>query len=585
MKEATPIRRLFTISRPYLKYFAGGILAAGIVSLLDLSLALALKKFIELGSANLAQATKLLRELCVMIVGIYAGKWFFSYQQTVLLSAGIYKLTTDLRGRLYNHLHVLSISFFDRQRTGQIMSRMTNDVGVVQSSGSVLTDLVTGPVLGLGGLVGMLYLNWRLTIAAVLVVPVMAVAIARIGGKMRSLSSVLQTRLADLTEMMEETIAGMRIIKSFAAEDYEMRRFSDCNREGYYAAMRGVKRSAALQPTVELIGAFGTIGILLYGGWFVARDQMTMDALGAFVFLMVKVATSARMIGRINIQYQTVSAAAERIFEILDDRPDVAEPQDARPPGDIRGQITFESVSFSYSGETDVIRDLSFEIAPGEIVALVGPSGAGKSTIASLIPRFYDPNSGAVRIDGQDVRGLLLTPLRRQIAIVPQETMLFAASIRENIAYGRRDATTAEIEEAARAAHAHDFIVKTENGYDTVLGDRGTRISQGQRQRIAIARAILADPAILILDEATSSLDAESERLVQEALERLMSSRTTLIIAHRLATITKADRIFVLERGRMVECGAFDELMRGNTLFRKLYEVQHRLAEASAHEN
>ena len=574
--------RLHSVVRPHLKYFIGGIVAAGIVSLFDLSLAIALGKFIDLGNASRDAAPRLLQDLAVMIFTIYAGKWFFGYQQQVLLQAGIFRVTTDLRARLYNHLHILSISFFDRQRTGQIMSRMTNDVGVIQASGTMFTDVITGPVLAIGGLSGMFYLNWRLTLAAILVVPVMAYAIARIAGKMKSLTSLLQMRLADLTDLMEETISGMRIIKSFAAEDYEMERFARSNHAGYQAAMRGVKRSSLLGPTVELIGAFGTIGILLYGGWFVANGEMTMKALGSFIFLMVRVASSARMIGRINVQYQTVSAGAERIFEILDKCPDVAEPANAIDPGKVAGQITFDNVCFGYSEENRVLKDLSFDIKPGEIVALVGPSGAGKSTIASLIPRFYDPNEGHVLIDGKNVTELKLTPLRRQIAIVPQETMLFAASIRENIAYGRRSATEAEIKAAAEAANAHDFILKTPEGYDTVLGDRGTRVSQGQRQRIAIARAILADPAILILDEATSSLDAESERLVQEALEKLMQNRTTLIIAHRLVTITKAHRIIVLERGKMVESGPFEQLMSGNTLFRKLYDIQHRLAESKA---
>lgn len=580
----SPARRMLIIARPHLKYFFGGLVAAGIASLFDLSVGMALGKFIELGNSSPDAARNLLVKLCWFVLFIYAGKWFFSYQQAVLLSAGIFKLTMDIRARLYNHLHALSISFFDRQRTGQIMSRMTNDVNVIQASSPLFIEIISGPVKGLGGLALMLEVSPKLTLASVLVVPVMAFLIARIAGKMRSLTSILQMRLADLTSLMEETISGMRIIKSFATEEYEMGRFAAQNKDGYRAAISGAKRTALLSPTVELVGAFGTIIILLYGGWLVSQGELQWASLGKFIFYMTQVAAAARMVGRINVNYQAMVAAGERIFEILDDRPDIVELPDAQVPGKLTGSITFEDVTFSYTGGAVALSEVSLSIKPGEVVALVGPSGAGKSTIASLIPRFYDPVKGRVLIDDRDVRTFQLAPLRRQIAIVPQETMLFAASIGENIAYGRRDAKQQEIEEAARAANAHDFILKTRNGYDTLLGDRGTRISQGQRQRIAIARAILADPTILILDEATSSLDAESERLVQEALEKLMQGRTTLIIAHRLVTITKADRIIVLERGRIVEDDRFEALMQGDTLFRKLYEVQHRVAEVGTRE-
>jgi len=578
----SPTRRLLQIARPHLKYFLGGLLAAGIVSLFDLSLAYVLKRFMEIGSVQPGRARGILVELCWLVLVIYGGKWFFSYQQSVLLSAGIYRLSTDLRGRLYNHLHTLSLSFFDRQRTGQLLSRMTNDVSVIQTSSPLFIEIIAGPIKGIGGLVGMLYLSWKLTLAAIMVVPVMAYVIGRIGGKMRKLSALLQMRLADITELMEETISGMRIIKSFAAEDYEMERFAQRNQEGYRAAMRGARRSAALSPTIELVGALGTILILLYGGWLVSQGHMKWASLGSFIYLMTVVAASARMVGRINVNYQTMMAAGERIFEILDDRPEVAEPPDATDPGRLQGRVTFQDVSFRYATGTQALSGINFDIVPGEVVALVGPSGAGKSTIANLVPRFYDPCGGRVLIDGRDVRTLKLSPLRQQIAIVPQETILFAATIRENIAYGRRDASMEEVEAAARAANAHDFIVASPEGYETVLGERGARLSQGQRQRIAIARAILADPRILILDEATSSLDAESERLVQDALELLMEGRTTLIIAHRLVTITKADRILVLRGGELAEEGTFDHLMGGDTLFHKLYEVQHRLAEAGA---
>lgn len=569
-------RRLLKFAAPHSKYFVGGLACAGVVALFDLSLAQALKMFTEMITGR----PELINQLALFVLAVYLGKWSFSYGQSVLLSAAVFRLSRDLRGHLYNHLHALSVSFFDRQRTGQIMSRLTNDVNLVQSSAPLFVEMITAPVRGIGGIIAMFVLNWRLTLAALVIVPVMAVVIGRIAGKMRTLTSLLQMRLGDITETMEETISGMRIIKSFATEDYEMQRFGVRNQESYNAAMRGARRSALLNPTIELVGAFGTITILIYGGYLVTQGQFALESLPPFVLLMTIVAGSARTIGRINVNWQSMMAAGDRIFEILDDEPDVAEPADARDPRRLDGRVQFEDVWFQYQGGSEALADVNLDVRPGEIVALVGPSGAGKSTLASLIPRFYDPTRGRILVDGEDVRELKLAPLRRQIAIVPQETMLFATTIRENIAYGRRDASQEEIEAAARAANAHAFILEQPDGYETVLGERGARLSQGQRQRLAIARAILADPRILILDEATSSLDAESERLVQDALEKLMQGRTTFIIAHRLVTITKAHRIAVLERGRLVETGAFQELMSGDTLFRRLYEVQHRLTEA-----
>jgi subfamily B ATP-binding cassette protein MsbA len=386
--------------------------------------------------------------------------------------------------------------------------------------------------------------------------------------------------MADVTAVMEESLSGARVVKAFTAERREIERFDRENREAMAVSMQGVRRGARLRPTIDLIGALGIALTLWFGGREVALDRLEFGALVKFLFLVSQLANSVGALGGLRLAWEEMMGAADRIFtDVLDVVPDVRDAPHAKPLPPVEGSVEFRNVSFAYERGTPTLADISFSVEPGRVVALVGPSGAGKSTLADLVPRFYDPTAGAVFIDGRDIKTVTIESLRRQIGIVPQETVLFSGTIRDNIAYGREGASQAEIEAAARAAHADSFIEGFPLKYDTVIGERGATLSGGERQRIAIARALLADPRILILDEATSSLDAASEALVQEALETLMRGRTTLVIAHRLSTIVGADKIIVVRQGRIAEMGTHAELIRRGGVYSALYETQRRAAE------
>jgi ATP-binding cassette, subfamily B, bacterial MsbA len=573
------------------KYFARyrwTLLIGGICTALAASIPgaviLLCKQFVEaLGTSNQGALTT----VCGEVVGLYLINWVVTYGQTYFLSSATNRIAVDIRNDVYAHIQSMPLSFFDRTRTGHIISRITYDVGLIQSGANVIIPIISAPVTILAGVVIMFKLSWSLSIISVIVVPLMALAIAKIGRKLRSLSSLLQISLADLTAALEDAMVGVRIIKSFGTEDYEINRFAEQNDRSYRAAMRGVRRSAAVSPTVQVLGALASVGVLYYGASQVQRHNvnpglgMTAAGLIAYLAAVNYVAASARHLGQVNVTYQQTMAGADRIFELLDEKSDLVESAGAVELPPTTGKVEFRDVTFQYKEDVDVLMNVSFTMEPGKVLAIVGPSGSGKSTIANLIPRFYDVTEGSVSIDGNDVRDLTLDSLRGQIGIVPQQTILFTGTIRENVSYGRFDATDEEIEEAARAAHAHDFITQLKDGYDTVVGERGVALSGGERQRISIARALLRNPRILILDEATSSLDSASEALVQQALERLMQGRTTLVIAHRLSTITKADRIIVLQDGRIIENGTFTQLLANDGLFRALYNTQFRREEES----
>lgn len=519
------------------------------------------------------------------IVGIHVVKWVLTYGQTCLISSATQKIAVRLRNELYSHLQALSLSFFERTKIGHLMSRMTNDVNVIQQSSQQVIEAVSAPVGIIAGLIAIFVTNWRLALVSVVVLPFMSYSLVKISRGMRNLSEFLQHSLSDVAAVLQETLSAVRIVKSFGMEDYEANRFAGENQRTYGAAMRAIRRSALMSPTIELLGVTGIAFVLWYGGLMVVRNTMPgFDAADMVVFLMLLrgISDSARQLGRINITYHQIMTGATRIFDVLDEVPDVRELPEAVVMPDIAGRIEFRNVSFGYSPDKPVLHDISFTVEPGRQVALVGPSGAGKSTIANLIPRFYDVTGGAVLIDGMDVRNATLSSLRRQIGIVPQETMLFSSTIRENIAYGRMDASDADVQSAAEAANAREFIEAMPEGYSTLVGERGMKLSGGQRQRIAIARALLKDPRLLILDEATSSLDVASEQVVQEALERLMANRTTLVIAHRLSTIVNADRIVVMKDGRIAEIGSHTELMSEGGVYAQLYAIQSRKVPESA---
>jgi subfamily B ATP-binding cassette protein MsbA len=597
-------KRLLAYLKPHMRTLGLGLLCAAAVAGITTSIAYFIRETIN---SMVDGNTGHLNAMCGAVLLVFMVKGVFSFGQSYYLSLTANRLATHFRDDIYSHLHTLSLSFFNRRRTGAIMSILTSDVPVLQSAAMSLRDTVSAPITIVVSLTALFFVNPKLALISLFFIPCMAAVISRISKKMRSISGLVQDKLSDVTTILEETVAGVRIIKSFAAEDHEVSRFSAENHRTLHTMMRGVRKTAQLRPIVDFIGAFGIALILYIGGndvaytnkvqhreqqqWIVTHPGMPvkevqnfpkhggMDQgqLIMFVFLLNSVAQAAGGIGAIATTRAQALASAQRIFEeVLDVESEVQEKPDAVQMPKVEGHIVFENVSFRYAPDSpDVLHNVSFEVKPGEVVALVGRSGAGKSTLVDLIPRFYDPTGGRILIDGHDIRDVATASLRRQIGIVPQETWLFAGKLRDNIAYGNRNASDEEIQSAAYAANAY-FIEGMENKFDTIVGERGIRLSGGERQRISIARAILMNPRLLILDEATSSLDASSEALVQEALDTLMKGRTTLVIAHRLSTIINADRILAMRDGEVIEAGTHRELVAAGGYYAQLYETQLR---------
>ena len=535
---------------------------------------------ISLAIARVGGLRTQLNVISIAIVAIYAVRGLFYYGQTVFFAEAGQRLGLSLRNDVYRHLQSLSLSFFNRQRTGALMSTINNDVPLLQSSVSGLKDLAPAPFTIIAGLFIIFHISVPLSLAALLAVPVMVYSINRLSRLIRAVTGRTQDKLADVNTLMEETLGGIRIIQSFGSEGYAVERFRQENQAAKDLSMTVVRQAAKLKPVTDVIGAAGIALALWFAGQLIFSHALTLGKLVQFIYVLNQIAVGVSNIGGAKVTWEQIQAGSSRIFQnVLDVQSDVKDVPNAVALSEVAGKVEFDHVAFAYNTDTPVLRDISFTMHPGEVVAVVGLSGAGKSTIADLIPRFYDPQGGTIKVDGYDIRDVTLVSLRRQIAIVPQETVLFGGTIRDNIAYGNPGATNEMIEAAARAANAHAFICDKSvmpNGYDTVVGQRGVLVSGGQRQRIAIARALLKDPRILILDEATSSLDAESEKIVQEALETLMRGRTTLVIAHRLSTIQNAHKILVMQAGQIVECGTHNELMRlPDGLYRHLYERFH----------
>ena len=523
----------------------------------------------------------MLNWIAASIIAIFVVRGLFWYGQNYLMSYVGQSVIIDIRAAVFKKLQRLSVSFYDKNKTGTIMSYVTNDVNALQSAMVENTiEMITEGFILIGSVVAMIYLDWRLTLFTVCTFPVVLWFMEFFGKKIRKTGGRIQECTADITSVLQESVASARVIKSFVREDYEVDRFDVENKANFRANMKNAQLMATLTPVVELVAAIGVTMIIWYGGNNVINGTITAGSLVAFLTYFVNISNPIKRLTRVIGNIQKALAAAQRVFMIIDMPEEIAESRDAKQLPEVSGKVEFQNVSFAYDDKGNVITDLSFSVKPGEVIAIVGPSGAGKSTIANLLPRFYDVNKGDIKIDGHSVREVTLDSLREQVGIVPQETMLFNGSVYNNILYGRLDATKEEIEAAAKAANAHDFIMQLTDGYETKLGDRGVNLSGGQRQRIAIARAILKNPRILILDEATSALDTESERVVQEALDRLMVGRTSFVIAHRLSTVKNADKILVLEKGNLVESGTHDELLALDGLYAHLYKIQYRNKEA-----
>ena len=522
---------------------------------------------------NMPQQT-LLNYLAVSIIILFFLKEVFTFLQSYLMSDLGQRVIRDIRSILYAKFHSLSLDYFTHKRGGEMISRITNDVRLVENAVSYgSTDLVYQSLQVIIFAVMAFFIYAKLALVILVICPLISFPIIKVGRALRKLSRRGQEKMADINSLLYETIIGARIVKAFNMEEYEKKRFAGVNQDYFRISMKSIKRTLILSPATEFLGCLAGVFVFFWGGKEVIAGKLSFGILGLFLASLLSLIRPFKKLSAVNSLNQQAVAAGVRIYEVLDAVPSVVDRPGAEEMKGLNESIEFRDVHFRYE-KAGVIKGVSFKVFKGEIVAIVGPSGAGKTTLLDLLPRFYDPQEGAIFIDGRDTREFSVASLRENIGIVSQETILFNDTIKANIAYGRPEASLEQVMAAAAQACAHDFIMRFPKGYDTVIGDRGMMISGGERQRLAIARALLKNPPILILDEATSQLDAESERLVQQAIDRLISGRTVLVIAHRLSTVRNANRIIALEDGRIAESGRHEELVKNNGLYSKLCRMQ-----------
>lgn len=516
----------------------------------------------------------LLNYMVVAVLLLFLLKGIFGFFQSYFMSDIGQRVVRDIKSQLYAKIQSLSLNYFTHKRGGELMSRITNDVKIVENAVSYgSTDLIYQSLQVVIFAVVIFFIYFKMALVAFVFLPLISLPIIKVGKALRKLSKRSQEKIADTNSLLYETIMGARIVKAFNMEEYEVNKFNKVNADYYKISMKSIKRTLLLNPSTEFLGVIAGVLVFFWGGREVIAGRLSFGVFGLFLGSLLSLIRPFKKISQVNALNQQAMAASERIHEVLETEASVKEASEPKVLPDFKKNIKFNDVWFSYA-DTQILKGVDLEIKYGQMLAIVGPSGSGKSTLVDLIPRFYDPQKGAVLIDGVDAREFSLKSLRARIGIVNQETMLFNDTIRSNIAYGRPDASLKEIEEAAKKAHAHDFILNCPQGYATVIGDRGVKISGGERQRIAIARALLKDAPILILDEATSQLDSTSERIVQEALDRLVSGRTVFMIAHRLSTVRNADRIVVLDKGIIIEQGTHSQLLEKNGLYKRLYAAQ-----------
>ena len=576
-------KRLLQLAKPHGAKFILAMFCMLIVGAMTSSLAFLVKPAMD--EIFLKKNADMLIWIPVIVILIYFIKGICNYTQTILMSFIGQRVVADLRNKLYKQIQLQSLSFFTKNPTGLLMSRITNDVGSIQGAVSeALTSLMKDTFTILCLMFVVLYRDWQLGIIAMFVFPLTAYPIAKFGKKMRSIATRTQVTMGSLTTLLQETISGTRIVKAFSMEEYENQRFARENEHLFKLALKSVSVSAVSSPFMEFIGGLGIATIIFYGGYQVIKGISTPGTFFSFLTALFMLYDPVRKLTNVNNTIQQGIAGAKRVFGIIDIVPDIRNSETATDLPKISTGIDIQNVTFAYE-ETPVLKNINLSIKAGEVVAFVGMSGGGKTTLVNLIPRFYDVTEGRILIDGRDIREVTIESLRGQIAIVTQQTILFNDTVRNNIAYGNIEETEENIVQAAKAANAHDFIMNLPDGYNTVIGEQGAKLSGGERQRISIARALLKDAPILILDEATSSLDTEAEIEVQDALENLMKGRTTLIIAHRLSTIRNAHRIIVLANGEIMEEGTHESLMEKRREYFRFYTMQFKDEKRNGIEN
>ena len=570
MKE---FRKILKYAKPYTKSLIFAFICLTLTSLINLVLPLIVRNMIN--AVVVLKDSQVLDGYAWDLLFIIVLQAVFAVVHNYVFGFVGNRMTTDFRIEFFSHIQSLSLRFFQEHRVGEILSRMSNDISVIQNAlVTIPVALLRQSITLIGAMAIILYLNWKLTGLILLILPPLMIFARVFGKRLRLFSEKLQDQVAQAVVVLEEVASSIKIVKSFTRENYERDRFTNQIETAFEKAIDKLKISSFFGPFILGLTFLVSAVLIWYGGYQVMSGATTPGELAAFFLYALIVAGPIGTFVRLYTQIQEASGAIRRVYEILDTQPAIENSDNPVFLENINGRIQFENVSFGYSEKSEILHNISFNIQPGQTVALVGPSGAGKSTVIKLLHRFFDVSQGSIRLDGHNIKELDRKSFLSKIALVPQETLLFGGTVKENILYGKLDASEEELEEAARKANAHDFIVELEKGYETIVGEKGTKLSGGERQRIAIARAILKDPKILVLDEATSSLDNRSESLIQDAIETLMQNRTTFIVAHRLSTIHQADQIIVLENGKVVEIGQHEDLMDNKNLYYNLYKLK-----------